>query len=106
MSQYDEDIVPPVLRRAIAVYEAARVMLGYITPGYDEVSQARAANNTGFRVLAFGASVRMGRQVTLCARAAAQRQGACDWGRVSSAWGRVSSTQQIRLIVHCLISTR
>lgn len=38
-SQYDEDIVPPVLRKTIAVYEAGRVLLGYITPGYDEISQ-------------------------------------------------------------------
>jgi hypothetical protein len=33
--------VPPVLRRGIAVYEAARALLGIITPDYDEVSQAR-----------------------------------------------------------------
>jgi hypothetical protein len=38
-SQYDEDIVPPVLRKSIAVYEAAKVLIGYITPGYDEISQ-------------------------------------------------------------------
>lgn len=38
-SQYDEDIVPPVLRKTIAVYEAGRVLLGYINPGYDEISQ-------------------------------------------------------------------
>lgn len=38
-SQYDENIVPPVLRKSIAVYEAARVLMGYITPGYDEISQ-------------------------------------------------------------------
>ena len=38
-SQYDEDIVPPVMKRGIAVYEAARVLMGFITPGYDEISQ-------------------------------------------------------------------
>ena len=38
-SQYDESIVPPVLKRAIAVYEAARVLTAYMTPGYDEISQ-------------------------------------------------------------------
>ena len=38
-SQYDEAIVPPVLKRAIAVYEAARVLTAYMTPGYDEISQ-------------------------------------------------------------------
>ena len=32
--------MPPVLRRSIAVYEAGRVLLGYITPNYDEISQA------------------------------------------------------------------
>ena len=42
-SQYDEAIVPPVLKRAIAVYEAARVLMGYITPDYDEISQVRAS---------------------------------------------------------------
>ncbi len=42
-SQYDEDIVPPVLRKTIAVYEAGRVLLGYITPGYDEISQVRCS---------------------------------------------------------------
>jgi hypothetical protein len=42
-SQYDEAIVPPVLKRAIAVYEAARVLMGYITPNYDEISQVRAS---------------------------------------------------------------
>jgi len=38
-SQYDENIVAPVLRKSISVYEAARVLMGYITPGYDEISQ-------------------------------------------------------------------
>ncbi len=41
-SQYDEAIVPPVLKRTIAVYEAARVLMGYITPNYDEISQVCA----------------------------------------------------------------
>lgn len=31
--------MPPVMKRAIAVYEAARVLMGFITPGYDEISQ-------------------------------------------------------------------
>ena len=42
-SQYDEDIVPPVMKRGIAVYEAARVLMGFITPGYDEISQVHHA---------------------------------------------------------------
>ena len=44
-SQYDEDIVPPVMKRAIAVYEAARVLMGFITPGYDEISQVPHLNS-------------------------------------------------------------
>ena len=31
--------MPPVLRRGIAVYEAARALMGIMTPHYDEVSQ-------------------------------------------------------------------
>ena len=31
--------MPPVMKRSIAVYEAARVLIGYITPRYDEISQ-------------------------------------------------------------------
>ncbi len=30
---------PPQLRRNIAVYEAARALLGYITPDFDEISK-------------------------------------------------------------------
>lgn len=45
-SQYDEAIVPPVMKRSIAVYEAARVLIGYITPRYDEISQARRPHVT------------------------------------------------------------
>ncbi len=41
-SQYDEAIVPPVMKRSIAVYEAARVLIGYITPRYDEISQVHS----------------------------------------------------------------
>lgn len=38
---YDDDIVPPVMRKGIAVYEAARALMGLITPHYDEISKAR-----------------------------------------------------------------
>lgn len=34
---YDQDIIPPMMRRAIAVYEAGRALVGYITPYFDEV---------------------------------------------------------------------
>lgn len=37
--------MPPVLKRAIAVYEAARVLMGYTTPGYDEISQVAVLQN-------------------------------------------------------------
>ncbi len=36
---YDDDIVPPALRKGIAVYEAARAILALITPLYDEISK-------------------------------------------------------------------
>lgn len=35
--QYDEDIIAPMLRRAISVYEAGRAIVGFMTPDYDEV---------------------------------------------------------------------
>ena len=40
-SQSDETVAPPQLRRNIAVYEAARALLGYISPDFDEISKAR-----------------------------------------------------------------
>ena len=36
-------VVPAQLRRNIAVYEAARSLLGYITPDFDEVAKVRPA---------------------------------------------------------------
>lgn len=36
-------VVPAQLRRNIAVYEAARSLLGYITPDFDEVAKVRRA---------------------------------------------------------------
>lgn len=35
----DEDRVPPVIRRQVAVYEASRALIGYITPYFDEISK-------------------------------------------------------------------
>lgn len=35
----DETVAPPQLRRNIAVYEAARALLGYLTPDFDEISK-------------------------------------------------------------------
>ncbi len=35
--------MPPVMKRSIAVYEAARVLIGYITPRYDEISQVQSS---------------------------------------------------------------
>lgn len=37
--QYDDNVVPPVMRKSIAVYEAARALMGLITPHYDEISK-------------------------------------------------------------------
>lgn len=36
---FDQDIVPPRMRRTIAIYEAAKALIGYITPGYDEIQR-------------------------------------------------------------------
>ena len=38
-TQFEDDIVPPLMRRSIAVYEAGRVLIGYMTPHYDEISK-------------------------------------------------------------------
>ena len=34
---YDEDIIPPQLRKSIAVYEAGKALIGLMSPAYDEV---------------------------------------------------------------------
>ena len=36
--------MPPLLRRSIAVYEAARCVIGYMTPFYDEISKVITAS--------------------------------------------------------------
>ncbi|KAL4452773.1 hypothetical protein ABPG75_008435 [Micractinium tetrahymenae] len=36
---YESDIVPPTMRKTIAVYEAARALVGYITPRFDEIQR-------------------------------------------------------------------
>ena len=33
--------MPDLLRRSIAVYEAARCLIGYMTPYYDEISKVQ-----------------------------------------------------------------
>lgn len=40
-TQFEDEIVPPLMRRSIAVYEAARCLIGYITPHYDEISKVQ-----------------------------------------------------------------
>ncbi|GMH43653.1 hypothetical protein BSKO_11575 [Bryopsis sp. KO-2023] len=42
---YDQDIIPPMMRRAIAIYEAGRALVGYITPYYDEVHKVTVCPN-------------------------------------------------------------
>ncbi|KAI3432765.1 hypothetical protein D9Q98_004305 [Chlorella vulgaris] len=47
----EADVVPPHQRRSIAVYEAARALIGYITPEFDEVQRVSvcpAGSNNGF----------------------------------------------------------
>ena len=41
-TQFEDEVVPPLLRRSIAVYEAARCLIGYITPHYDEISKVQS----------------------------------------------------------------
>lgn len=36
---YEDDIVPPAMRRSIAVYEAAKVLTAFLTPHFDEVAK-------------------------------------------------------------------
>lgn len=38
-TQFEDEAVPELLRRSIAVYEAARCVIGYMTPFYDEISK-------------------------------------------------------------------
>ena len=33
------DVIPPQMRRSIALYEAARALIGYITPSFDEIQR-------------------------------------------------------------------
>ena len=34
-----QDVIPPSMRRTIAVYESARALIGYVTPAYDEIQR-------------------------------------------------------------------
>ncbi|PSC74371.1 ATP-dependent zinc metalloprotease chloroplastic [Micractinium conductrix] len=38
-TNYESDIVPPTMRKTIAIYEAARALVGYITPHFDEIQR-------------------------------------------------------------------
>ena len=38
---YQHDPPPPSVRRQVAIYEAARALIGTITPYYDEVAKVR-----------------------------------------------------------------
>lgn len=42
-TQFEDEVVPPLMRRSIAVYEAARCLIGYITPHYDEISKVQVS---------------------------------------------------------------
>lgn len=46
-TQFEDEAVPELLRRSIAVYEAARCVIGYMTPFYDEIS--KVAPSIGIR---------------------------------------------------------
>jgi cell division protease FtsH len=36
---FEQDVIPPAMRRTIALYEAARALVGHLTPGYDEIQR-------------------------------------------------------------------
>jgi len=36
---FDVDVVPPRMRRSIALYEGARALVGYLTPDFDEIQR-------------------------------------------------------------------
>jgi cell division protease FtsH len=36
---FEQDVIPPAMRRTIAVYEAARALTGHLTPAYDEIQR-------------------------------------------------------------------
>ena len=38
---FEETVIPPLMRRTIAVYEAAKALMGYITPNYDEITKVQ-----------------------------------------------------------------
>jgi cell division protease FtsH len=38
-TSFENDVVPPRMRRTIAIYEAARSMIGYLTPNFDEIQR-------------------------------------------------------------------
>ena len=42
-TQFEDETVPDLLRRSIAVYEAARCVIGYMTPFYDEISKVTSS---------------------------------------------------------------
>lgn len=44
-TQFEDEVVPPIMRRSIAVYEAARCLIGYMTPFYDEISKVRCQSH-------------------------------------------------------------
>jgi hypothetical protein len=41
----DTGIVPPLVLRSLAVYYCARGLIGYLTPGFDELQKARARSS-------------------------------------------------------------
>lgn len=43
-SQYEEDVVPALMRRTIACYEAGKALIGCLIPYYDELAKVRTKN--------------------------------------------------------------
>ena len=38
-AEFEQDVIPDRMKRTIAIYEAARALIGYITPEYDEIQR-------------------------------------------------------------------
>lgn len=39
VTSFDVDIIPPRMRRSIAIYEAGRALVGFLTPNFDEIQR-------------------------------------------------------------------
>ena len=57
VTEFEDETVPELMRKSIAVYEAARCVIGYMIPFYDEISKV-----TRFGLVSRGISVWWGKE--------------------------------------------